>query len=125
MGKLQENHRKREATATFLEQNFLHQAERHFDHINDGSHDMRDLLLFANHPDCKAHRQKIMRAMNKMHDELEFIRRIEADHPEFHDHLGERGNAFMKAHNDAVMACQTLRKLHTDLHKDHHESTLP
>lgn len=103
----------------------MHQAERHFDHVNASSHDMRHLLLFSSSKDSKDHKVIVMRAMNKMHDQLDFIRKLEATHPEFKKEINKRGEDFMKAHHEAVQGCVKLRRLHTDIHNHHHEKFLP
>lgn len=125
MSNHENNHHERESTANFLETNFLHQAERHFDHVNAATHDMRHLLLFSSSKESKDHKTIVMRAMNKMHDQLDFIRKLEADHPEFKKEINQRGDDFMKAHQEAVQGCVKLRRLHTDIHNHHHEKFLP
>lgn len=119
------NHRERESTANFLETNFLHQAERHFDHVNAVSHDMRELLTFSINKDAKNHKVAVMRAMNKMHDHLEKIRKLEATHPEFKQEIGKSGEDFMQAHKEAVAGCVKLRVLHNDIQKHHRDKFLP
>merc|ERR1719201_2361270 len=93
----------------FLEANFLHQVQRHFDTVLVESADMAYSRNKLGRPTkCMSQKESVQQTIDKMQEHLTKMKNFNVDYPDFDARLKKLGQVFMELHSMATAGCMTL-----------------